>query len=92
MSMPSNNPLNRTDHFNQLYDKHVQHLNLKESSWAHIPLVKSPRLKRLPDVLRVEEVCLLGLRLSETLGLEVGDIDAHRMLVHIRQVKIVLYR
>ena len=29
MSMPSNNPLNRPDHFNQLYDKHVQHLKLK---------------------------------------------------------------
>ena len=28
MSMPSNNPLNRPEHFNYLYDKHVQHLNL----------------------------------------------------------------
>ncbi len=170
MSMPSNNPLNRPDHFNQLYDKHVQHLNLKglrsktidaysrairrigdhfdftidnltedqlldyfssvlqshsistvkldlyglkffylhtlKRSWKHIPLVKSPRVKRLPDVLSVEEVCLLvsrtrvlsyrvfflvtytlGLRLGETLGLEVGDIDANRMVVHIRRGK-----
>ena len=29
MSMPSNNPLNRPEHFNYLYDKHLQHLNLK---------------------------------------------------------------
>jgi len=170
MSMPSNNPLNRPDHFNQLYDKHVQHLNLKglrlktidaysrairrigdhfdyaiddlsedqlldyfstvlqshsmstvkldlyglkffylhtlKRSWKNIPLVKSPRVKRLPDVLSVEEVCLLvsrtrilsyrvfflvtytlGLRLAETLGLKVGDIDANRMRVHIRRGK-----
>jgi len=170
MSMPSNSPLNRPDHFNQLYDKHVQHLNLMglrsktidaysrairrigdhfdykvddltedqlleyfssllqshsistvkldlyglkffylhtlKQSWKHIPLVKSPRVKRLPDVLSVEEVCLLvsrtrilsyrvfflvtyslGLRLGETLGLEVGDIDGNRMLVHIRRGK-----
>jgi len=170
MSMPSNNPLNRPEHFNYLYDKHVQHLNLMglrektieaysrairrlgdhfdyviedlsedqllsyfsdllkshsistvkldlyglkffylhtlKRSWKNIPLVKSPKVKRLPDVLSVEEVCLListtqvlsyrvfflvtytlGLRLGETLGLEVGDIDADRMLVHIRRGK-----
>lgn len=170
MSMRSNNPLNRPDSFNQLYNKHVQHLNLKglraktidaysrairrigdhfdykvddltedqlldycssilkshsistvkldlyglkffylhtlKRSWKHIPLVKSPRVKRLPDVLSVEEVCLLisrtrilsyrvfflvtytlGLRLGETLGLEVGDIDARSMQVHIRRGK-----
>ena len=29
----------------------------------------------------------LGLRLGETLALEVGDIDANRMQVHIRNAK-----
>ena len=29
----------------------------------------------------------MGLRLSETLNLQVGDIDRHRMLLHIRQSK-----
>lgn len=170
MSMPSNNPLNRPEHFNYLYDKHVQHLHLKglrpktidaysrgirrlgmhfdyciedltedqllgyfsallkshsistvkldlyglkffylhtlKRSWKNIPIVKSPKVKRLPDVLSLEEVCLLisntqvlsyrvfflvtytlGLRLGETLGLEVGDIDAKRMRVHIRRGK-----
>ncbi|HIO91238.1 MAG TPA: hypothetical protein EYG68_00145 [Leucothrix mucor] len=124
--MRSNNPLNRPDPFNRLYNKHVQYLNLQglrvktidaysrairrigdyfdyviddltedqlldyfssvlqshsistvksdlyglkffylhtlKRSWKHIPLVKSPRIKRLPDVLSVEEVCLLVSR------------------------------
>ena len=122
MSMTSNNPLNRPDHFNQIYDKHVKHLHLQglrantmmpiheefvawvriltmklslyrgsiirlffcfitesfmitvkldlyglkffyvhvlKRCWQDIPLVKSPRVKRLPDVLTIEEVCLL---------------------------------
>lgn len=170
MSMLSNQPCHRPDHFNQLYDKHVKHLHLQglrpktidgysrgirrlgeafdyridalnedqlldyfssllqshsmstvkldlyglkffyvhvlKRGWQDIPLVKRPRVKRLPDVLTIEEVCLLlartrvlsyrvffyatyslGLRLSETLALEVGDIDANRMRVHIRNAK-----
>ena len=170
MSMTSNHPLNRPDHFNQLYDKQVKHLQLQglraktieaysrsirrlgshfnykvesltedqlldyfsallqshsistvkldlyglkffyvhvlKRGWQDIPLVKSPRVKRLPDVLTIEEVCLLlartrvlsyrvfffttyslGLRLGETLALEVGDIDANKMQVHIRNAK-----
>lgn len=170
MSMPSNNPFNRPDHFNQLYDKHIKHLHLQglrpktidgysrgirrlgshfnyridaltedqlldyfssllqthsistvkldlyglkffyvhvlKRDWQDIPLVKSPRVKRLPDVLTVEEVCLLlahtrvlsyriffftayslGLRLGEALALEVGDIDANKWRVHIRNAK-----
>lgn len=170
MSMLSNHPGNRPDHFNQLYDKHVKHLHLQglrpatidgysrgirrlgeafdyqiealdedqlldyfssllqshsmstvkldlyglkffyihvlKRDWQDIPLVKSPRVKRLPDVLTIEEVCLLlartrvlsyrvffftayslGLRLGETLALDVGDIDANKMRVHIRNAK-----
>lgn len=170
MSMTSNNPLNRPDQFNQLYDKHVKHLHLQgmrtktidaysrgirrlgshfnykiehltedqlldyfsallqshsistvkldlyglkffyvqvlKRNWQDIPLIKSPRVKRLPDVLTIEEVCLLlsrtrvlsyrvfffatyslGLRLGETLALEVGDIDANKWRVHIRNAK-----
>lgn len=170
MSMPSNNPSNRPDDFNQLYDKQLKHLHLQglrpktidaysrairrlgeafeykvtalsedqlldyfsallqshsistvkldlyglkffylnvlKRSWQDIPLVKSPRVSRLPDVLSVEEVSLLlsrtrvlsyrvffyatyslGLRLGETLALTVGDIDANRMRVHIRNGK-----
>jgi len=170
MSMTSNNPLNRPDQFNLLYDKHVKHLHLQgmraktidaysrgirrlgshfnykiehltedqlldyfsallqshsistvkldlyglkffyvhvlKRNWQDIPLVKSPRVKRLPDVLTIEEVCLLlsrtrvlsyriffftayslGLRLGETLALEVGDIDAKKWRVHIRNAK-----
>lgn len=170
MNIPSNPPSNRPIRFNKLYDKHVQHLNLKglraktidaysrairrlgahfnyavedlsedqllayfssmlqshsistvkldlyglkffylhtlKQSWANIPLVKSPRVKRIPDVLSVQEVCLLvsrtrvlsyrvfflvtyslGLRLGEALALEVGDIDATKMRVHIRRGK-----
>ena len=171
MSMKSNNPVNRPDHFNQLYDKHVKYLHLQgfrhntidayarairrigeafdyevdalgedqlldyfsallqshsmstvkldlyglkffyrhvlKRDWQNILLVKThPRVKRLPDVLTVNEVQLLllrtrvlsyrvffyttyslGLRLSETLALKVGDIDANRRRVHIRNGK-----
>jgi len=89
-----------------LYGLKFFYLHTLKRSWKHIPLVKAPRVKRLPDVLSIEEVCLLvsrtrilsyrvfflvtyslGLRLGETLGLEVGDIDENRMLVHIRRGK-----
>lgn len=89
-----------------LYGLKFFYLHVLKRDWKDIPLVKSPQVKRLPDVLTVEEVKLLlsrtrvlsyriffyatysmGLRLGETLALEVGDIDAARMRVHIRDGK-----
>lgn len=170
MAFRSNDPSNRPDHFNTLYDKHVKRLHLLglrpktidaysrairrigaafdynikaltedqlldyfsallrshsfstvkldlyglkffyhhtlKRNWHDIPLIKSPRVKILPDVLSVEELgrlfsrtrvlsyrlffytaYSLGLRLGETLSLEVGDIDANKMQVHIRKGK-----
>jgi integrase len=89
-----------------LYGLKFFYVHVLKRGWQDIPLVKSPRVKRLPDVLTIEEVCLLlartwllsyrvffftayslGLRLGETLALEVGDIDANKMRVHIRNAK-----
>ena len=74
--------------------------------WTDIPVVKSSRVVRIPDIVSIEEAQLLfaatkvlsyrvffytvysmGLRLSEGLKLEVGDIDGTRMRVHIRNSK-----
>ena len=168
--MKANNPDNRPERFNFLYNKHLQYLNLQafhpktikaysrairrigaafqydiealtedqllthfssllithsrstvkldlyglkffyqfvlKRDWRDIPLVKTSRIYRLPDILTREEVQRLlqqtrvlsyrvffytaysmGLRLSETLALEVGDIDANHMRVHIRNAK-----
>jgi integrase len=71
-----------------------------------VEIIKPPRVRKLPDVLSVNEVGELigaarrlryrvfvlttysmGLRLSETLSLEVSDIDAQRRRVHIRRGK-----
>ncbi|MEE9302973.1 MAG: site-specific integrase [Thiotrichaceae bacterium] len=89
-----------------MYGLKFFYLHVLKRSWKNIPLVKSPRVKRLPDVLTVDEVRLLlartrvlsyriffyttysmGLRLGEALALEVGDIDANKMRVHIRNGK-----
>jgi len=89
-----------------LYGLKFFYVHVLKRGWQDIPLVKSPRVKRLPDVLGIDEVCLLlgrtrvlsyrvffyatyslGLRLGESLALEVGDIDANRMRVHIRNAK-----
>lgn len=69
-------------------------------------LIKPPKVRRLPNVVTVEEVgqlfratrvvsyrvlyftlYSLGLRLGEGLRLQVGDIDAGRQRVHIRNAK-----
>jgi len=89
-----------------LYGLKFFYLHVLKRCWKDIPLIKSPRVKRLPDVLTMEEVNFLlsqtrilsyrvffyatyslGLRLGESLALEVGDIDANRMRVHIRNGK-----
>jgi site-specific recombinase XerD len=74
--------------------------------WEHVDLIKPPKTKKLPNIVSVEEaekifmstnvlsyrvffftVYSLGLRLSEGLNLQVGDIDAQRKRVHIRDSK-----
>lgn len=85
----------------KFYYRHVLRI-----PWAHIDLIKPPKVKRLPDIVTVEEanrlfqathqlsykvfyftLYSLGLRLGEGLRLEVGDIDAARQRVHIRNSK-----
>jgi len=77
-----------------------------KQAWPHVELVQPPRVKRLPDIVTVEEAMKLfnathklsyrvlyftlysmGLRLGEGLHLKVGDIDAVRHRVHIRDAK-----
>lgn len=77
-----------------------------QKPWTALDLVKPPKVRRLPDVVTVEEAAALfaatrvlsyrvfyftlyslGLRLGEGLRLEVGDIDAARGWVHIRNAK-----
>lgn len=74
--------------------------------WNDIPIIKSPKVKRIPNILSLEEVNQLikatrklsyrvffftiysmGLRLSEGLQLQVGDIDVTNARVHIRNSK-----
>lgn len=85
----------------QFYYKHVLHKSLPAAR-----LVKTRKVRRLPDVLTVAEagrvfaatrvvsyrvlyftLYSLGLRLGEGLRLEVGDIDAARARVHVRDAK-----
>lgn len=90
-----------------LYGLKFFYRHVLRKDWRNIVLIKThPRVKRLPDVLTVDEFQLLisrtrilsykvffyttyslGLRLSETLALQVGDIDGHKMRVHIRNAK-----
>jgi len=89
-----------------LYGLKFFYQHVLKKPWLHVDLIKSPRAKRLPDIVTVEEAARLfnathtlsyrvlyftlysmGLRLGEGLRLEVGDIDAARHRVHIRNAK-----
>jgi len=89
-----------------LYGLKFFYRHVLNKPWQHLDLIKPPRVKRLPDIVTVEEASRLfhatrklsyrvlyftlysmGLRLGEGLRLEVGDIDAVRHRVHIRDAK-----
>lgn len=89
-----------------LYGLKFFYQHVLKRDWKDIPVVKSPKVVRIPDIVSIDEAQLLfastrilsyrvffytvysmGLRLSEGLNLRVGDIDAERMQVHIRNSK-----
>jgi len=89
-----------------LYGLKFFYTHVLKKDWTDIPIIKSPKVKRIPDILSIEEACKLfastrklsyrvlfftlysmGLRLSEGLQLQTGDIDASRMRIHIRNSK-----
>ena len=89
-----------------LYGLKFFYTHVLRKPWIAIDLVKPPKVKRLPDIVTVEEaqrlfqatqtlsykvfyftLYSLGLRLGEGLRLQVGDIDAERQRVHIRDAK-----
>lgn len=89
-----------------LYGLKFFYTHVLNKEWMNIPVVKSPKVKRIPDILSIGEVNQLikatrnlsyrvffftiysmGLRLSEGLQLQPGDIDAKNNRVHIRNSK-----
>lgn len=89
-----------------LYGLKFFYTHVLKRDWTNIPIIKSPKVKRIPDILSTQEVNQLvkatqklsyrvfffslysmGLRLSEGLQLQVGDIDAKNGRVHIRNSK-----
>ena len=89
-----------------LYGLKFFYTHVLHKPWANLDLIKPPKVRRLPDIVTVEEVgrlvqstetlsyrvfyftvYSLGLRLGEGLRLQVGDIDAKRQRVHIRDAK-----
>ena len=79
----------------KFFYQHVLH-----KPWKHIELIKPPRAKKLPDIITREEAAQLfnatqklSYRVffftlySLGLRLELGDIDAQRQRVHIRDAK-----
>lgn len=89
-----------------LYGLKFFYTHVLKREWNDIPIIKSPKVKRIPNILSIEEVDQLikatrkisyrvffftlysmGLRLSEGLHLQTGDIDARAARVHIRNSK-----
>ncbi len=89
-----------------LYGLKFFYTHVLSKPWTDIPLVKSPRVTRIPDIVTPAEaqqlfmatrklsyrvffftVYSMGLRLGEGLNLRLGDIDATRQRVHIRDAK-----
>ena len=89
-----------------LYGLKFFYTHVLKRDWTAIPIIKSPKVKRIPNVLSIEEVNQLvkatqklsyrvffftiysmGLRLSEGLQLQTGDIDAQNARVYIRNAK-----
>lgn len=89
-----------------LYGLKFFYQHVLSKPWEKVDLIKPPRVKRLPDIITIEEAgrlftttCVrsyrvfyfttysLGLRLGEGLRLQVGDVDAARHRVHIRDAK-----
>lgn len=89
-----------------LYGLKFFYSRVLNKTWDDIPLIKSPKVSKIPDILSVEQLhqlikatsklsyrvffftaYSLGLRLSEGIALEIGDIDSNTMRVHIRNAK-----
>lgn len=89
-----------------LYGLKFFYTHVLKREWNDIPVIKSPKVKRIPNILSIEEVEQLikatqklsyrvffftlysmGLRLSEGLQLQLGDIYAKALRVHIRNSK-----
>jgi len=89
-----------------LYGLKFFYLHVLKRNWVDIPIIKSPKVKRIPDIVTIEQANQLftatrklsyrvffftlysmGLRLGEGLQLQIGDIDALRRRVHIRNAK-----
>ncbi len=89
-----------------LYGLKFFYTHVLQKEWHNIPVIRSPKVKRIPDILSIDEVNQLvgatrklsyrvffftiysmGLRLSEGLQLQVGDIDDKTQRVHIRDSK-----
>jgi site-specific recombinase XerD len=89
-----------------LYGLKFFYTHVLKRQWNDIPVIKSPKVKRIPAIVSIDEVNQLlkatrilsyrvffftlysmGLRLSEGLNLQTGDIDAKAQRVHIRNSK-----
>ena len=89
-----------------LYGLKFFYTNVLKKTWHDIPLIKSPKTTRIPDIVTIEQanqlfaatkiqdykvffftIYSMGLRLGEGIKLQVGDIDADHMRVHIRDAK-----